>query len=50
LDKIAPGSAPTPKAQRKVLSTDPALCTVSLDDMFEARERAERSKRISRRI
>jgi predicted phage terminase large subunit-like protein len=41
---------PVPKPPRKLLSTDPALCTVSLDDMFEARERAERSKRISRRI
>jgi phage terminase large subunit-like protein len=50
LDRMSSPHVPTSKPQRKLLSTDPALCTVSLDDMFEARERAERSKRISRRI
>lgn len=40
LDKMIAGTAPaTDKPQPKVFSTDPALCTVTLTDMFEDNER-----------
>lgn len=49
LDKMVPG---VPKAAEptkpKIISTDPALCTVTLDDLWEANER--RSRKTSLRI
>jgi hypothetical protein len=37
---LVPGSAPKPTlGPPKVLSTDPATCTVTLEDMFIANER-----------
>jgi predicted phage terminase large subunit-like protein len=42
LADLVPGSAPKPKEEPKVLSTDPALCTVTLRDMFEQSERRHR--------
>jgi predicted phage terminase large subunit-like protein len=50
LEKIAPGRAPISKAPAKVLSTDPKLCTVSLDDLFTANEARRSSKHGTRRI
>lgn len=39
LDKMIPADAPPPEASKpKILSTDPATCTVTLDDLFEANE------------
>ncbi len=43
LANITPGRVPTPPKPRKLLSTDPALCNVSLLELFEANERT-RSK------
>jgi hypothetical protein len=47
---LVPGSAPkaAEPPKPKILSTDPALCTVTLDDLFSANER--RAKRNSGRI
>ena len=43
LDKMISGSKPVPEKEKpKVLSTDPALCTVTLTDLFEANERRSR--------
>jgi hypothetical protein len=40
LDRMAPGNELPGEAERpKVLSMDPALCTVTLDDLFEANEK-----------
>jgi predicted phage terminase large subunit-like protein len=36
---LAPGDAPKPPKPKKVLSTDPALCTVTLSDLFEQSDR-----------
>ena len=46
LENIHPGRVPTPPKPQKVLSTDPALCSVTLGDLFEAEER--RYKKIRR--
>ena len=39
LANITPGRVPTPPKLRKLLSTDPALCNISLTELFEANER-----------
>lgn len=40
LDKMIPGSSVTaPQTRQKILSTDPAICNVTLSDLFEANER-----------
>ena len=39
LANITPGRLPTPPKPRKLLSTDPALCNISLTELFEANER-----------
>jgi predicted phage terminase large subunit-like protein len=39
LDKMISGRAVSPEAEKpKMISTDPKLCTVTLDDLFEANE------------
>ncbi len=44
LDKMIQGSRlPAEPAGPKILSTDPATCTVTLDDLFEANERRRNS-------
>jgi predicted phage terminase large subunit-like protein len=48
-NRLVSGSAPTPKQPNKILSTDPALCQVTLTDLFEANERRG-SKHSSGRI
>jgi predicted phage terminase large subunit-like protein len=48
LDKMSAPHVPTPKPPNKVLSTNPAECTVSLTDLFEANEM--RHKKSSGRI
>jgi predicted phage terminase large subunit-like protein len=48
LDKMFAPSAPKPNEPPKVLSTDPALCSVTLGDLFTANERSHR--RASTRI
>ena len=46
IDKMPPGRVSTDLEKKpKVLSTDPNTCTVTLDDLFEARERSERRSR-----
>jgi hypothetical protein len=46
IDKMPPGRVPADlKKKPKVLSTDPNTCTVTLEDLFEARERRERRSR-----
>jgi predicted phage terminase large subunit-like protein len=45
LSQLIHGSAPEPTEQPKVLSTDPALCTVRLADLFEANERRGKYRR-----
>lgn len=45
LDKMIAGRPVDPEAEKpKVLSTDPNLCTVTLDDLFAANENKERKK------
>ena len=39
LDRLVPGREPVKKEPPKVLSTDPALCNISLTELFEANER-----------
>jgi predicted phage terminase large subunit-like protein len=39
LDRMSAPSVPTPPKPRKLLSTDPALCNMSLTELFEANER-----------
>ena len=39
LDRMHAPSVPAPKPPPKVLSTDPALCNISLTELFEANER-----------
>ena len=39
LDRMSAPSVPTPPKPRKLLSTDPALCNISLTELFEANER-----------
>lgn len=39
LDKMFAPHVPTPKSPPKILSTDPALCTVTLADLFEQSDR-----------
>jgi predicted phage terminase large subunit-like protein len=48
LGQLVPGSEPVKKEPPKVLSTDPALCSVTLTDLFEQADR--RNKRGSARI
>jgi predicted phage terminase large subunit-like protein len=47
LANITPGREPAKKEPRKILSTDPALCNISLTELFEANERGhQKSRRI----
>jgi predicted phage terminase large subunit-like protein len=39
LDRMSAPSVPAPPKPRKLLSTDPALCNISLTELFEANER-----------
>ena len=39
LDRLVPGSEPAKPKPLKLLSTDPALCNISLTELFEANER-----------
>jgi hypothetical protein len=46
IDKMPPGRVPAHLEKKpKVLSTDPGTCTVTLVDLFEARERREERSR-----
>jgi hypothetical protein len=42
IDKMQPGRALAEKPKQKILSTDPNLCTVTLEDLFLAHERRRR--------
>jgi predicted phage terminase large subunit-like protein len=48
LDRMFAPSVPAPKPKPKILSTDPALCSVTLSDLFEQADR--RWKKSSQRI
>jgi predicted phage terminase large subunit-like protein len=48
LDRMSSPHVPVPKPPNKVLSTDPALCTVTLEDMFSANESRSRKQGSSR--
>jgi hypothetical protein len=48
LSNITPGRALTPPEPKKILSTDPSVCTVTLSDLFEQSDR--RHKRSGSRI
>jgi predicted phage terminase large subunit-like protein len=48
LSNITPGRAPTPPEPKKILSTDPSICNVTLTDLFEQADR--RHKRSGSRI
>lgn len=49
LDKMVSGHPASAKAEApKILSTDPATCTVTLDDLFEAHERRTKQSGILR--
>ena len=48
LDRMSAPSVPAPKPKPKILSTDPALCSVTLSDLFEQADR--RWKKSSQRI
>lgn len=51
LDKMVKGKAvQKEKPKEKIISTDPATCTVTLDDMFEANERRRHPRFGSTRI
>jgi hypothetical protein len=51
LTNLVPGSAPkSAEPPPKILSTDPATCTVTLTDLFEAEERRHRRRSGSGRI
>ena len=44
LDKMSAPHVPAPKPPPKVLSTDPALCSVTLSDLFEQAERRSKGR------
>ena len=48
LDRMHAPHVPAPKPKPKILSTDPALCSVTLSDLFEQADR--RWKKSSQRI
>jgi predicted phage terminase large subunit-like protein len=50
LDRMTAPHVSVPKPPRKLISTDPALCEVTLTDLFEDRERNERRHVPPRRI
>src|SRR5262249_19256043 len=49
-NRLVSGSAPTPKPPNKILSTDPALCQVTLSDLFETHEARRGGKSSFERI
>ena len=47
LDKMVRGKpTPPPEAKPKVFSTNPADCTVTMDDMWEANDKRQKAPRL----